>query len=434
MAGSLYAKLGLRIVPILFFGYLVNYLDRVNISFARLTMSASLGLGDAAYGLGAGLFFIGYFTCQVPANLLLRRYGARRWLALIILVWGAISASTALVSHAWQFHAVRFFLGAAEAGFFPGVILYLTEWFPARVRARILASFLTAIPVSGLVGGPLSGWIMGAFHGGGLESWQWLFLIEGIPCLLAALWIFAALPDRPAELKSLTQEERGELEAALRAEAEERALHGAPSQAAATFRLPVVWKLCSVYFCAMMGLYGFSFWLPELLKNLGWETPLQIGLASAVPWSAAAAFMVWLGARADRRRSWRRCAAFAALVGGVGFALCGYGSGGRGWEGLLFLCLAAAGVMGMMATQWALPGSLLSGAAAAAAIALVNSCGNLGGFLSPTLVGLLVEKTGRLAAGPWLTSAFMFLAAVLLSCFRSLDPSAHGSAPADRSR
>ncbi len=421
MIHSLYTKLSLRILPILFFGYLINYLDRVNISFAKLTMSASLGIGDAAYGLGAGLFFIGYFVFQVPSNLLLRRFGARRWLALIILLWGGISASTALIRHEWQFYTIRLVLGAAESGFFPGVILFLTEWYPAAIRSRILGGFLIAIPISGVVGGLLSGWIMNSVHGGGLENWQWLFLLEGIPCLAASTWIFIGLPDRPASVSWLSPRERGDLTATLRAEAEERTRRGAPDSAAAAFRLPVVWKLSLLYFCAMMGLYGFSFWLPPILRGLGWETPLQIGLASAIPWGFAALFMIGLGASADRHRAWRSHAALAALLGGIGFAGCGLAHSGI--TGLIFLSLAAAGVMGMMTTQWVIPGNLLNGTAVAAGIALINSFGNLGGFVSPTLIGGVVQRSGSQAAGLYLTGAFLLAAGIALLCLRSLDGS-----------
>ncbi len=424
-----YAKLSTRILPILFFGYLINYLDRVNISFARLTMSSSLGIGDAAYGLGAGLFFLGYVIFQVPSNLILERVGARRWLALIILIWGIISASTCLIRHEWQFFTIRLLLGAAESGFFPGAILFLSEWYPSALRGRILSGFLVAIPISGILGGSLSGWILATCHGGGLESWQWLFLLEGAPCLLAALWIFVALPDSPSTVSWLTEEERGRLADTLRRESEERMQAGAPTCVGAALRLPEVWKLCLIYFCTAMGLYGFSFWLPVLLKDLGWQNPLEIGLFSAIPWGVAAIGMIAWGYLADQQRAWRIFAAWAALIGGVGFIGCGLAPSAG--VGLLTLSLAAAGVMGMMTTLWVIPGNLLNGTAAAAGIAVINACGNLGGFVSPTLIGWTTQRTGSHAAGLYLTSAILFAASVALFLLRSLDsPNKSGGANA----
>jgi len=417
---SIYAKISMRVLPILFCCYLINYIDRVNISFARLTMSASLGIDDAAYGFGAGLFFIGYFTCQVPSNLLLHRFGARRWIALILFLWGLVSAGTALIHHEWEFYIIRFVLGATEAGFFPGVILYLTWWYPAEVRVRIIAWFLTAIPVAGLLGGPLSGWIMERFNGRGLAGWQWLFVLEGLPCLAVAAWVLKGLPDRPGEAKWLADEERGRLASTLTAEAERRAQSGAPELASAIFKMPVVWMLCLLYFCTMMGLYGLSFWLPQIIKDLGWSGPLRIGLISAIPWLVAVFFMLAWGRNSDRHQERRLHAGGAAMIAAAGFILCGLMH--DNWIGLVAISVAAAGVMGMMAVQWAMPSALLNGSAAAAGIAMVNSFGNLGGFVSPTLIGQITKHTGNHAAGQYVTGGFLLLAGVLLFALRFLEP------------
>lgn len=418
---ALYRKVSWRILPILFVCYLINYIDRVNVSFAELTMSKSLGMAEAAYGLGAGLFFIGYFSCQVPSNLMLHKVGARRWIALIIFVWGFISAGTAFVKEEWHFYTIRFVLGAAEAGFFPGVILYLTWWYPTAVRARIVALFLTAIPVAGLIGGPLSGWIMRTFQGAGLEGWQWLFIIEGLPCLAVAFWVWKGLPDQPYEARWLSREEKESLEDTLRTEAEARASNGAPEKASAAFKMPVVWVFCLLYFCTMMGLYGLSFWLPKLIKGLGWQDPLQIGLISAIPWFAAVVFMILWGAKSDRDRERRLHAAAAAFIAAVGFFGCGYVHHSLG--GLLAMAFAAAGVMSLMAVLWAMPGALLNGTAAAAGIALINSFGNLGGFVSPTVIGFITERTQSHAAGQYLTAGFLLLATLLLCTCKFLSPS-----------
>jgi MFS family permease len=416
----LYRRVGLRVLPILFCCYLVNYVDRVNVSFAKSHLSAALHLGDAAYGLGAGLFFVGYFFFQLPSNLLLHRIGARRAIALIIILWGLLSAAGAFIRTEEEFYAQRLLLGAAEAGFFPGVILYLTTWFPSTIRARIFAVFLTAIPVAGLIGGPLSGYILEHASGAGLQAWQWLFLLEGLPCAVLALWVFRSLPDRPTDAPWLTLEEQQALTADLATD------RGDPANAAAGSALsalaqPLVWKLCLLYFCTMMGLYGLSFWLPQIIQGLGWKGPLQVGLLSAVPWLFAVLFMLFLGARSDRRQERRRHAAFAGLLASFGFALCGLTHDST--LGLLAISLAAAGVMGMMAVQWSLPGSLLRGTAAAAGIALVNSCGNLGGFVSPYAIGKLTELTHASAAGLYLTAGSLLFGAGLLLTTPCLEPS-----------
>lgn len=416
-----YRNISIRILPILFCAYLINYIDRVNVSFAQLHISTALGIGPAAYGFGAGLFFIGYFFLQVPSNLLLHRIGARKCITLIMLVWGTISACTAFIQTEWQFYAIRFLLGASEAGFFPGVILYLTWWYPAALRVRVLAIFLTAIPVAGLIGGPLSGWILENATWGGLHDWQWLFIIEGAPCLLMALWVFRCLPDHPRDAPWLEAADREKLETVLQAEALQRSASGSHAHSAAKALLhPLVWKLCLLYFCTMMGLYCLSFWLPQIIHQLGWTGDLQIGLLSAAPWSVAVVFMLLWGARSDQKQERRFHCAFAGLMAAVGFALCGLAPGG--FMGLAAISLAAAGVMGMMAVQWSLPGSLLSGTAAAAGIALVNSFGNLGGFVSPVLIGKITKATGNQNWGLFTTAAFLVFAAILLSCSPSLEP------------
>ncbi len=418
---SLYRRISIRILPILFCCYLINYIDRVNVSFAQLRISSSLGIGPAAYGFGAGLFFIGYFFLQVPSNLLLHRIGARKCISLIMVLWGTISACTAFVRNESEFYVIRFLLGASEAGFFPGVILYLTWWYPAALRVRVVAIFLTAIPVAGFLGGPLSGWILENVRGAGFADWQWLFILEGLPCLLTALWVFRCLPDHPRDARWLAEADRQQLDATLQEEARQRTATGAAATSAAkAFRHPLVWKLCLLYFCTMMGLYGLTFWLPQTIKALGWTGALEIGLLSAVPWLVAVIFMHFLGARSDRKQERRLHAAFAAVIGAAGFSLCGFAHGGA--LGLAALCLVAAGVMGMMAVQWSMPSNLLGGSAAAAGIALVNSFGNLGGFVSPTLIGQITKVTGNQTWGLFATAAILLFAALLLFFSPALEP------------
>ena len=325
-----------------------------------------------------------------------------------------------MVHNQWQFYLIRFILGATEAGFFPGVILYLTWWYPSGLRARIIAWFLTAIPVAGLLNGPISGWIMQSFHGGKLADWQWLFIMEGLPCLAVALWVLKGLPDHPGDTSWLREEERRQIESTLAREAELRAQSGAPDRASAILKMPVVWLLCLLYFCTMMGLYGLTFWLPQIIKDLGWKGPLQIGLISAIPWFVAVVFMFFWGADSDRLQERRLHIAGAALIGAIGFILVGALS--NSWLGLAAVSIAAAGVMGMMAVQWSLPSALLNGTAAAAGIAMVNSFGNLGGFVSPTLIGQITSRTGNHASGQFVTGGFLLLEAIILLSCRFLQP------------
>ena len=417
-----YLRISRRLLPILFFSYLVAYINRVHVSFAKPAMMSSLGLDDAAYGFGAGLFFIGYFLCEVPSNVILYRFGARRALARIIFSWGVISAATAFVRTGWQYDAIRFVLGAAEAGFFPGIILYLTWWYPSAVRTRIIAYFITAIPVAGLVGGPVSGWIMQSMSGiSGLQNWQWLFLLEGASCFLIGYWVLAALPERPQNAAWLSAEDRRFVESELRQEADLRAAGGASEHPWSVFKLPTAWILCALYFCNMMGLYGLTFWLPTIVKNLGWHTQTQIGFVSAIPWLAAVIFMIGYGIHSDRTQERRFHAAAAALIGAAGFALCGW-LNQNAWGGLAAISVAAAGVMSLMAVAWSMPSALLGGAAAASGIALINSCGNLGGYVSPTWIGKIIVHTGSHSAGQYLTAGFMLLAAGILFACPSLQP------------
>ncbi len=416
-----YWKIGLRILPILFITYFVNFLDRVNVSFAKLSMLSSLQMDEKAYGFAVGLFFWGYFLFEVPSNLMLYRFGARRWLALLAVLWGILTVLTAFVTALWQLSVLRFLLGTAECGFFPGIILYLTWWYPKALRVRIMAGFISAIPISGIFGGPLSGGIMKLSNGWlGLENWRWLFLIEAAPCFLVALWIFKGLIDRPGMAPWLDASERDAIESELAREERERAEQGSSQHASQAFTNPVVWQLCALYFCQMMGLYGISFWLPKIIKNLGWKDDFQIGLVSAIPWLCAVVIMFLLGTLADRSGDRRYYAIVAALLGSFGFFASSYFD--NSCLRLGCLALAASGVMGLMAISWSFPAALLSAQAAAAGIALINSFGNLGGFFSPTLVGYITPPSGSLSNGMSLTGGFMLLAAFLLFIFRSLQP------------
>lgn len=416
-----YWKICWRLLPILVGCFLVNYLDRINVSFAALTMSADLGLSDAAYGFGAGIFFLGYFLFEVPSNLALYKVGPRIWFARIVLSWGAVSAATALVRDPWHFYLVRFLLGVAEAGFFPGVMLYITWWFPAELRARIVGLFLLAVPVAGILGGPVSGWILERFaEFGGLRGWQWLFLLESAPCLFLTVWVWRSLPDRPRDARWLTASEKMLVESVISLEEESKQRLGAPDTMWGAFRRPIVWKLCATYFCSAMGLYGLSFWMPQIIREFGVKTPLEIGLYSMIPWAVAAVVMLMVGANSDRTGERRWHAIISSLVAATGFSICLLTR--NPFLDMAGISIAAAGVMAIDAVQWAMPAAALNATAAAAGVALINSFGNLGGFFSPTLIGFISQKTGSPELGQSVTIAAMVLAAGIIFVCRSLQP------------
>lgn len=390
-AASATRKVLRRLVPFLGLLYFVSFLDRVNVGFAALTMNADVGLTPAMFGLGSGIFFIGYALFEVPSNLLLERVGARRWIARIMISWGVVSAAMALVAGPRSFYALRFLLGVAEAGFFPGILLYLTYWVPWERRGRILASFMLALPVSSAIGAPASAALLGMDHLG-LRGWQWLFLLEGIPAIALGFAVLRLLPDRPRDADWLAADERDSLESELAAE---RAAIAAQSHAGLRDALldGRVWVLSVVYFCVVTGLYGLSFWLPQILQGLAGWSDLQVGFATALPYVAAAVAMVAVGARSDRTGERRWHTALPAVAGAVALAVSAY-PGLPPHAALAALALSAAGIYAVLPVFWTLPMAILTGTAAAAGIALINSIGNLGGFLGPTLIGFVKNASG----------------------------------------
>jgi len=404
-----YSKVMWRLVPFLFLCYVVAYLDRVNVGFAKLQMLNDLKLSEASYGLGAGIFFIGYFIFEVPSNLILHRTGARRWIARIMVTWGLLSASMMFVTSETMFYVLRFFLGAAEAGFFPGIILYLTFWFPSQQRGRIVALFMTAIAMSGVIGGPLSGWIMTSMAGiNGWAGWQWLFLIEGLPSILMGVIVFLYLDDSIAQAKWLSPAEKDILHANIAAD-QKTQVHMTIGQ---TLKNPQVLMLSGLYFFFIMGLYGVSFWLPQLIKNLGVKDIMTVGLLSAIPYGVAAACMVLVGQSSDRHAERRWHLAVPASLGALGLVLSGV-FGNQPVLGMLALTLGTAGILSVLPVFWTLPTAFLTGASAAAGIALVNSIGNLAGFLSPYMVGLIKDATGNTTLALYMLACSMAVGAIL---------------------
>lgn len=382
-----------RLVPFLFLLYIVAYLDRINLGFAALQMQKQLGFTDSVYGLGAGIFFAGYFLFQVPSNLVLMKVGARRWIAFLMVTWGIISSSMCMVSGERSFYLLRFLLGAAEAGFFPGVILYLKMWFPARTRARTVARFMTAAPLSGVIGGPVSGALLGLQGKSGLAGWQWMFLLEGIPAILLGLIAWVYLVDRPADAIWLRPDQKAGLERTL----QEENARIAQSVKVGAAMLWSMFILSLVYFGLNTVSYGMSLWLPTLIKSLSSLSNLEIGVLSAVPYVAAAIAMVVVGLHSDRSGERRWHTAVPAISGAIALSVAAHTNSVSAATALI--SIAVLGVFSMMGPFWAMPTALLSGTAAAVGVALINSVGNLGGFFGPYVIGALRNATGSFKTG-----------------------------------
>lgn len=412
------SRVSRRLIPFLLLLYILNFLDRVNVGFAALEMNRDLGFGPAVYGLGAGIFFLGYCLFEVPSNLVLYRTGARLWIARIMVTWGLAAAAMMLVRTPSSFYLLRFLLGVAEAGFFPGIIYYLTHWYPARERARAYAWFLSAIPVCGVIGGPLSGALLGLDGRLGLRGWQWLFLLEGVPSVLVGIAVLALLPERPRDARWMPPEERELLERQLAAEAAERPVaHGESLRR--TLANPLVWWLGFGYFLLLVALYGFALWLPQLVKASGSFSNLEVGVITAIPYAVAAVAMVFVGLRSDRTGERYLHLAAPALVGAVGFlAVTRAGS-----TAMLVaaLSLAAVGVLGWLGPFWALPTAWLREQAAAGGIALINSMGAVGGFVGPYVIGQIKERTGEFAPGLVFLAGCMAAAAVIVLGLRAVS-------------
>lgn len=381
------AKVRRRLVPFLVVCYFAAYLDRVNVGFAALTMNTDLGIGPEAFGFTAGIFFLGYCLFEVPSNLLLDRFGARRWIARIMITWGLVSAAMAFTTTVEGMSVVRFLLGVAEAGFFPGIIYYLTFWVPSAERARIMTIFMAAVPISNLIGAPLSGWILDAFADvGGLKGWQWLFLIEAAPSIVLGVAAFWMLPDRPRDAAWLTDDELRALEDQISSEMQSReAIKRFTLGEALTDRR--VLALSLIYFGLVAGMYGFSFWLPQIIKAFGLSNTAT-GFVTAVPYVVAAIVMVLWGRHSDAKRERVWHIALPAFAGGAAL-MCGT-QVTELLPAMALLTVAAAGIFTALPVFWTLPTALLTGTAAAGGIALINAIGNIGGFIGPYLVGWMI--------------------------------------------
>jgi MFS family permease len=408
---DVFRKIALRLVPFLFLCYLAAYLDRVNVGFAKLQMQSELSFSETVYGFGAGIFFLGYVLFEVPSNIILHKVGARLWLARVMVTWAFISAGMVFVRSPTAFYTMRFLLGAAEAGFIPGVLLYLTYWFPAGRRGRIMALFLTAIPMASVFGGPLSGWVLSAVSGTyGYSGWQWLFLIEAVPSLVFGVAILFYLDNRVEEAKWLDPDEKHTVARIISNEEDEKE---GMSELKHAFITPRVWLLAAAYFCIASGIYIVSFWVPTIIKQTGVKDPLTIGFLTAIPYIAAVIAMVTVCSHGDRTKERRWHTAAPAAVCAIGLLLTA-GATGSTLIALIGLTLAAAGASTAQASFWTLPATFLGGAAAAAGIALVNSVGNIAGFASTYLVGWLADLTHSNVASLYLFGALVLVGAGLV--------------------
>lgn len=405
----IYRKVMIRIIPYIFICYIFNYLDRVNVGFAKLQMLDDLAMSEAAYGFGAGVFFLGYVAFGVPSNLMLQKIGARAWLAIIMVLWGSLSAGLMFIRSEEEFYVLRALTGAAEAGFFPGVVLYMTKWFPTARRGRVMALFMVAIPLSGVFGGPFSGWILTYFQEEPLRlaPWQWLFLLQGLPTVFLGIGILFVLSDDLQRARWITDSERVILQRALD-EDERSKPKMAVESLSSLLTSKVVWVLGIIYFCIQAGVYAINFWLPTIIKTSGFTDAGVIGWLSAIPYLAAAAFMGVVGFSADRRAERRWHLAVPMLLGAVGlFITATFPS--NPVLALLGLTIAAMGALTSLPMFWPLSGVFLSATAAAAGLAFINSLGQVAGFASPYLVGWVKDASGSTDAALYILGSLMIV-------------------------
>lgn len=402
-------KVSRRIIPYIFVLYIIAFLDRVNIGYAALEMNKDLGLTASVMGLISGIFFIGYFLFEVPSNMLMHRVGARKWIGRIMITWGFVVIITAWVQNANHLYILRFLLGVAEAGFFPGIILYITYWFRAKDRARVVALFMTALAASNIIGAPLSTWIMDQVHIAGMAGWRWIFVAEGIPAVIIGITALFYLTDRPEHAKWLTKEEKEWLISELKKDnlGKEKNQHSGLKDVLAN---PRVWRLAFIYLTLVTGLYGIGFWMPTIIKSLSTTlSNTQVGLVTMIPYIIGGIAMVWWGRRSDRTGERKMHTALPPLVGAIGMMGCGLTT--NPILSIIMMTIAIFGIYSIFGPFWAIPSLFLTEFEAAVGIALISSIGNLGGFIGPYAIGFVSDATGKVEMGLY------FLSFMLIICF-----------------
>ncbi|GJH19048.1 MFS transporter [Caballeronia novacaledonica] len=412
---AVFRKISLRVMPLVLIAYVFAFLDRINIGYAQLQMKQDLAFSDAVYGLGAGIFFVTYLLFEVPSNLLLEKIGARLTFLRIMVLWGLTSAATAFVSAPWQFYAIRLMLGIFEAGFFPGIILYLTYWYPSQRRGRVTGLFLFGMPITGVLGGPLSGTIMSGMEGlGGMHGWQWLFIVEGLPTVLMGFLLYRMLPNKPAEASWLDDAEKESVRAAMSADHKDDAAHGGHGKLLAALADPMTYVLAFIYFCCACAVYTMTFWLPTMIKGIGIASLSTIGWFTAVPYFFGALGVLIVSRSSDRfgERRWHVGGTLA--IGVIALASTSFAGSGVGMV-MTLLCIASFFIFGGGSLFWSIPPTYLGRNAAAAGIAVISSLGILGGFVSPTLIGWIKGATGSIQLG-----LFALTAVVLAGCLTTL--------------
>ncbi|MSO72263.1 MAG: MFS transporter [Rhodospirillaceae bacterium] len=407
---AVYAKILRRLIPFLLMCYIIAYLDRINVGFAKLQMLGDLQFTETVYGLGAGIFFIGYVVFEIPSNIVLMRVGARLWIGIIMIVWGVISAAMIYVASAPTFYVLRFLLGVAEAGFIPAVLYYLTLWFPSTHRGKASAMFLAGIPLSGIIGGPVSGWIMNSFNGAmGMAGWKWVFFLEALPAIVLGGICFTYLDNDVTSAKWLNSAEKDQVKRDLLAEAGGKALHSVRDG----LLNGRVWLLASTYFFFTMGLYGISFWLPSIIQASGVADPLDVGMLTALPYIAALIAMIVVGRSSDKHKERRWHLALSAVTGAIGLTVSVMFADNTAIS-LAALTLAAMGIIPCVPQFHTLMPSITSGAAAAMGFAVANSVGSIAGFISPYLLGWVKDTTGSTSIGVMVLAAALVTGALMV--------------------
>ena len=405
------SKVRRRVLPLMVWLYFIAFLDRNNVGFAKLTMSEDIGLSATAYGLGAGIFFIGYAIFEVPSNAGMHRWGARKWIARILVTWGLIATAMALVQGETSFYIVRFLLGAAEAGFFPAVILYLTYWFPAAQRVAVLGLFILAQPLANALGAPVSGLLLKMDGVWGLQGWQWMYIIEGLPAIIMGFVVLVAVTDRPKDAMWLEPQERRWLQDTMDAEDAAKSAGGSHSFMDG-LKDPRALVYAALYFGLVMGIYGLSLWLPSIVKAMGNLSTTQVGFIVPIPYLCAAAFVFFWSRHSDRTGERVGHATFSMLLGAAGLVASAFLLQASPVWAMVAICFCAMGIFSAISPFWELPSAALAGAAAAAGIALINSLGNLGGFVAPYAVGALIDRTGNAQAGLFLLAGVLLVTAI----------------------